>query len=390
MGDNVKVYYSINGGSLQQIENGGSVSIPERDARDGSTAIVFYIYITDEAENSGVTFTTDNQAKTLRSITEEHGQAVIEGGNTVGDHDFSTVTNEAYERYGCRYALYYSSFDYDQYGGNNYRGFQVWMNLPSEDERSWVVYHSNISSTEDTTRYQTIDSNTSSVTLWRAVYENEGYTLAGWNTEADGTGTSYELGATVLKDTLSFDQDRTEHLYAVWEQNAVSSHSVTAAFVDENGTALRESQTETFSAGAEYAYTIGDTLPLTIEKDGVQYVYDHLGEESDALSGPVNGDKTITLVYSVDANKNQVPDEYDATVTYQIVNGTWSDGSTADIACLFGCARLEGSEWVYTPQTLGETIPEGMLMCHKVTQKATDSRHNSVKIDACQSPESSL
>lgn len=42
------------------------------------------------------------------------------------------------------------------------------------------------------------------------------------------------------------------------------------------------------------------------------------------------------------------------------MNGTWSDGSTADIACLFGCARLEGSEWVYTPQTLGETIPEGM------------------------------
>ena len=28
------------------------------------------------------------------------------------------------------------------------------------------------------------------------------------------------------------------------------------------------------------------------------------------------------------------------------------------------------------------TIPETMLMCHKVTQKATDSRHNSVKIDA--------
>lgn len=182
MGDNIKVYYSINGDSLQPIENGGSVSIPEREARDGSTAIVFYIYITDEAENSGVTFTTDNQAKTLRSITEERGQAVIEGGNTVGDHDFSTVTNEAYDRYDCRYALYYSSFDYDQYGGNNYRGFQVWMNLPSEDERSWVVYHSNISSTEDTTRYQTIDSNASSVTLWRAVYENEDYTLAGWNT----------------------------------------------------------------------------------------------------------------------------------------------------------------------------------------------------------------
>ena len=27
------------------------------------------------------------------------------------------------------------------------------------------------------------------------------------------------------------------------------------------------------------------------------------------------------------------------------------------------------------------TIQVQMLMCHKVTQKATDSRHNSVKID---------
>ena len=28
------------------------------------------------------------------------------------------------------------------------------------------------------------------------------------------------------------------------------------------------------------------------------------------------------------------------------------------------------------------TSLDKMLMCHKVTQKATDSRHNSVKIDA--------
>ena len=29
----------------------------------------------------------------------------------------------------------------------------------------------------------------------------------------------------------------------------------------------------------------------------------------------------------------------------------------------------------------GSDNPGSMLMCHKVTQKATDSRHNSVKID---------
>ncbi|MBS6723958.1 MAG: accessory gene regulator B family protein [Clostridiales bacterium] len=50
------------------------------------------------------------------------------------------------------------------------------------------------------------------------------------------------------------------------------------------------------------------------------------------------------------------------------------------IGATFLIVLVFGSFWEVTVLCL-MIFPLRMLMCHKVTQKATDSRHNSVKID---------
>ena len=53
-------------------------------------------------------------------------------------------------------------------------------------------------------------------TLTTNAFTREGYTFTGWNTEADGSGTSYEDGATV--SNLTTEDGDTVTLYAQWEE----------------------------------------------------------------------------------------------------------------------------------------------------------------------------
>lgn len=55
-------------------------------------------------------------------------------------------------------------------------------------------------------------------TLYTNRYTKEGYTFTGWNTKADGSGTSYEDKSTI--DPLTSENDATVTLYAMWKQNA--------------------------------------------------------------------------------------------------------------------------------------------------------------------------
>ena len=58
------------------------------------------------------------------------------------------------------------------------------------------------------------------VSLGQCAFAREGYSFAGWNTAADGTGTAYADGAEVLN--LASENGATVTLYAQWEPNAYS------------------------------------------------------------------------------------------------------------------------------------------------------------------------
>lgn len=87
-----------------------------------------------------------------------------------------------------------------------------------------VTYHSNFAPDETDT---TADMpNNSKITLPGYtdldLPENPGYTFAGWNTQADGSGTKYMPGEKVLVDTMAPGN----HLYAIWAKGTGTPYEV--------------------------------------------------------------------------------------------------------------------------------------------------------------------
>ena len=87
-----------------------------------------------------------------------------------------------------------------------------------------VTYHSNFA--PDKTYTTAEMPNNSKITLpgytGLDLPENPGYTFAGWNTQADGSGTKYMPGEKVLVDTM----DPGNHLYAIWEKGTGTPYEV--------------------------------------------------------------------------------------------------------------------------------------------------------------------
>lgn len=124
-----------------------------------------------------------------------------------------------------------------------------------------VTYHSNFA--QDMT-YTTADMpNNSMITLpgytGLGLPENPGYTFAGWNTQADGLGTTYMPGDKVLVDTM----DPGNHLYAIW---AKGSYPLTIHYVYASGGAAKPDHTEVLDFGAPYSVTSPSIPGYTADK----------------------------------------------------------------------------------------------------------------------------
>ena len=111
-----------------------------------------------------------------------------------------------------------------------------------------VTYHSNFATDEP---YTTADMpNNSTITLPGYtdldLPENPGYTFAGWNTQADGSGTTYMSGNKVLVDTVAPGN----HLYAIW---AKGSYLLTIHYVYASGEEAKPDHTEALDFGTPYS-----------------------------------------------------------------------------------------------------------------------------------------
>ena len=142
-----------------------------------------------------------------------------------------------------------------------------------------------------------------------------------------------------------------------------NTHSITINYVDEDGSALQEPYSVTKDDGYSYSFTFGDDeIPRVIEADGKQYVFNCFIKGGDALSGTLKTDVIISAEYLLDSDMDGTPDEYEATVTYKVVNGFWSDGTNADKKEEFDLKKFDESSltWVEAEPKLGDTIPTGM------------------------------
>lgn len=87
-----------------------------------------------------------------------------------------------------------------------------------------VTYHSNFA-TDKTDTTAAMPNNSTIPLLGYTdldLPENPGYTFAGWNTQANGSGTTYMPGSKVLVDTM----DPGNHLYAIWAKGTGTPYEV--------------------------------------------------------------------------------------------------------------------------------------------------------------------
>ena len=142
-----------------------------------------------------------------------------------------------------------------------------------------------------------------------------------------------------------------------------NTHSITINYVGKDGSALQESYSVTKDDGSSYSFTFGsDEIPRVIVKGGTNYVFNRFTEGGDALSGTLKTDVIISAEYLPDSDNDGTPDEYEATVTYKVVNGFWSDGTNTDKTAEFDLKTFDESSltWVEAEPKLGNTIPTGM------------------------------
>lgn len=194
----------------------------------------------------------------------------------------------------------------------------------------------------------------------------EDFVANGWwlnDTDCDG-GPDYQAGASYTVDAENADNNKIIHFYS---SSAKKTGTVVINYQNEDGEPIKDSVSEVGDVNEKYTFTIGNTsedeIPFVIhyESDGTtKYVFDHLEEGS--LTGTyTNGQQEITAVYKVDSDGDEqdIPDEYIATVTYKVVNGTWTDTkNNADKTANFVLRTFnaETNTWVESNPTLG-TIP---------------------------------
>ena len=145
----------------------------------------------------------------------------------------------------------------------------------------------------------------------------DGYNFNGWNTAADGTGTSYEAGG-------SFNISSDTTLYAQWVAKQNISYTVTFGVVNgswDDGTTADKTVNLSGYEGDELFLQAGDipsvgNLPNDEFKSGSWNI-------TPSVSIAITGDTAYTYTYAP-------KDGISSTVTFKVVNGQWADGTTDD------------------------------------------------------------
>ena len=127
--------------------------------------------------------------------------------------------------------------------------------------------------------------NNSKVTLKGAIFTRPGYTLTGWNTAADGSGTSFALGAFARVTRIDSNV-----LYAQWKANNDTAYKVEFYCEQTDGAyTLAKTEPRTGTTDATVSVTDGD------KAYGVPaHVYD-AANENNVESGIVTADGSLTL-----------------------------------------------------------------------------------------------
>lgn len=193
----------------------------------------------------------------------------------------------------------------------------------------------------------------------------ENHDVSGWYLgSATNTGTTYTGSFSAINEESDIADSSNDNIIKFYATTALKSYDITINYVDGENQTLQDAHTEAKTSGERYSFDVSSnttgTIPFIIDKGETQYVFNQI--KSGSLSGTVTGAVSITAEYLLDSDKDGTPDKYEATVTYKVVNGTWSDGSTTDKTEKFNLKKFNHTTnaWESANPTLGSTIPTGM------------------------------
>ncbi|MBQ3005494.1 MAG: InlB B-repeat-containing protein, partial [Clostridia bacterium] len=149
------------------------------------------------------------------------------------------------------------------------------------------------------------------------------YKFTGWNTKADGSGTTYAAGASFKN--LSSTNGATVNLYAMWEADTVNITLNRNRSKDGIEIEVLTGPTETKA----YAFTIGSTVDLTQYKM-TAVGYEHLGWATNASATTPNYTTTFTVPNTAQT-LHAVWQKKSISVSYTLYDGVLS-GSGYTIA----------------------------------------------------------
>ena len=187
------------------------------------------------------------------------------------------------------------------------------------------------------------------VTLTANEFTRAGYTFTGWNTEADGSGTSYEDGATVSNLTTT-DGD-TVTLYAQWEANPATINvyyidKITGETLDTYSYTGVYGETVTTSASDIEGYVLVESPEteeyiLDVEDINVYYYYEETVDVTITKVSQEDSSTTLSgvefslyeLICEDDSHEHDTDEDlidtedYDTTTCWELVGEYTTDSN---------------------------------------------------------------
>ena len=222
-----------------------------------------------------------------------------------------------------------------------------------------VTYHSNFGT--DQTKMVKDIANNGQITVedYSAtdLPAREGYTFAGWTTEANGSGTKFSAGDSARVDNGSND------LYAQWAPNTNTKYTVEFYYQDGDSYQLDHSDLRTGTTDATVSVTDTDKA----DKENGKYVYDTTA--ANVESGPVAADGSLVLKLYFELNQFQL------TINYVYADGTTAATSHSETLTVgedysVNSPEIEG----YTPSkdTVSGTMPAENVEVTVIYSKRSD------------------
>ena len=213
----------------------------------------------------------------------------------------------------------------------------------------------------------------------------EGLTVDGWFLGST-TGTEYDPSSGTSINVSAVSDNAENNVIKFYATSEAITPTITVSVT--NGTAKSGSDftldstsdtasTGTFTVAYEGSATIifapQEGYALDSVKVNDAYVaFDVLNNGTYAFSDVIK-DQSIEVVYALDENDDGVPDKHQATVTYQVVNGTWDGKDNANKENFFTIEQYNPNtgNWDSIEATLGNTIPENMQPSEGFTEDGT-------------------